>query len=153
MVRLGLLVRVVIGLCLMAGVMAADPLPVAPPPREAKPAKGVAADLLIGTWKMVKYDGEPFPPQGTDIRFEFTADRRICIRVVGRKPRLPRQGMWRIDAKGLHYNTVPNGDMEAMNWTVTILDLSQSVLRLEGRDGGKPFRMEFQRLDGKPTDR
>lgn len=73
----------VAALVLAAGMaVAADPLPVAPPPREAKPAKAkIDPALLIGKWQVIDQSYEPLPP-GTTKTMEYGKDGRYRFEIL-----------------------------------------------------------------------
>ncbi len=140
--RLGVLPAAVM---LAVGLQAAaGPLPVAPPPREAKPV-GVKIDpaQLVGSWQLTKLNG--FAPNGGAATIEFGADGAVSIRAIGVKDGEVRQeGKYLLDGHRLHLTTTGVGP-QPRSWTVFVEKLTPAELVFVEEQESKD-RMGFTKL-------
>jgi uncharacterized protein (TIGR03066 family) len=129
-------------------VAAADPLPVAPPPREAKPAKPkTAAELLVGTWRLVEFDRFKFPADGPIAVFTtYTADGKVLVRVIDEKKRPPVPGTYRLDGDWLFQSLEATTDQEATAASLIIVELTDRELVVDSQNGPFVERGRYTRV-------
>ncbi|MBX9625880.1 MAG: hypothetical protein K2X82_18920 [Gemmataceae bacterium] len=121
--------------------VAADPLPVAPPPREAKPAKvKVDPKLLLGKWRAVATAPQPLAPTVT-MTFEFAASGRYQTEILidGDRPQRPA-GAYVVDGDSIRFQPDVPSRPEEPTWGWTVMALTPDRLDVAGQ-----CRFEHQR--------
>ena len=102
----------------------ADELPKAPPPH----AKKTTAELLVGTWKVVKMDGKETPKDWID-EDTFFADGKWRTRFIEPvQPEVMRFGTYKLDGNTIRLDIQANGEFAARKTVITILSLTEDRL-------------------------
>jgi uncharacterized protein (TIGR03066 family) len=91
-------------------------LPQAPEPR----AKKTTAELLVGTWKMIKLQDVDVNPQ-LDIQIEFNRDGKFIVQIIEPKNGIQMsKGSYTLKGKTLRRTSVSGADQPERSWDVTI---------------------------------
>jgi uncharacterized protein (TIGR03066 family) len=96
-----------------------------PPPKDQPPPKKTDAELLVGTWQLLKSGNQTFDPDGYHPRLKFTAKGELAI--TKHKSPLPNptahRGTYKVEGKTIKV-TLPTqepGDQE-QEWAIDRLD-------------------------------
>ncbi|MBX9625881.1 MAG: hypothetical protein K2X82_18925 [Gemmataceae bacterium] len=130
---------------------AADPLPVAPPPREAKPAKvKVDPKLLVGKWRLVATAPQPLHPRCT-MTIEFAASGRYQTEIlIDGSPPQHYAGAYIVDGdEVLLQPDVPLLPDNPRTSGLTVTTLTPDRLDFAGQGKRDHHRQQFIRLPAK----
>jgi hypothetical protein len=145
--------RLAAGLLLAAGVAAAAD----PPPKDQPPPapQKTTAELLVGTWQLLKSGDETFDPKGYHLRFEFTAKGELTIRRHNSprpKPRVDR-GAYVVIGKTIKITLPTQGpeDQERV-WVIDRLDGDTLHVTATAVSKGTSSKGEFRRFNENESD-
>src|SRR5205823_3056759 len=127
---------------------AAEDPPTAPSPRpKGQQQPKPWAELLVGTWKMVKNKGEPLPPE-VDARIEFTRDGKFSVRAHDPKNgHQTKAGTYTLNGGILRLTTPADPDGPGKTWEVTIEALSAGEMRTAAGPALSRERGLFKRVE------
>ncbi len=112
----------------------ADELPVAPPPRLAK----TNAELLVGTWRVIKRDGKEVPKDQID-EFTFTSDGKFSTHFNEPiQPEILRFGTYKLNENIIHIDIKAGDGLDARKVNVKILSLTENELLVDVRSAPRP---------------
>ena len=94
-------------------------LPVAPVPKPKK----TSAELLVGTWKLIKVDDKLEPAH---VFAEFKKDGQFTFRATD--PPQTRTGTYQLTGNTLHLTANANGDRPGKSWDVVIEVVTETEL-------------------------
>lgn len=104
--------------------------PIAPPPRHVQQERSDAAELLVGTWKVVKQEN-PALPQGHQYSFEFTAEGDLWIRVfTDRDKPVIESGLYSLKQNRLTLTILASTRKAGRKWTLVVEKLTKDELVL-----------------------
>jgi uncharacterized protein (TIGR03066 family) len=128
----------------------AEDAPSAPAPRpKGQPQPKPWAELLVGTWKMVKTDGVALPPE-VDARIEFTRDAKFSVRAHDPKNgHQTKAGTYALHGGTLRLTTPAGPDGPGKSWEVTIEALSDGELSTSAGPALSRQRSVFKRVEAK----
>lgn len=136
-------------LLVASGAGALDP-PTAPLPRPAgeKAAGKTTAELLVGTWKRVKQQDNPLPPDW-DITIEFTAGGKVIMRAKGpfTDPPPLLTGTYKLEGNTIRVTMDMDPLPNPPSRTPIIKFISEEKLMIAGPKGTP--RSEYRRLPPK----
>lgn len=104
----------------------AGQLPQAPMPR----AKKTTAELLVGTWRMMKSDGETLQPLVVLLTAEFTPDGRFTFWHVGLLDKRveTKRGSYTLKGQTITLTSEASADDPEKTWEVKIERLTETEL-------------------------
>jgi uncharacterized protein (TIGR03066 family) len=129
-------------LCSVSGCSQPSELPQAPEPR----AKKSAAELLVGTWKVVEWKGKPAPNKWSFYR-EFTADGKFRILMDDRKnPPTDTSGTYQVVGESVHLHTPSDPQGKERKWEVSICLITEDTLEISFTEDGVTEKTKFQKV-------
>jgi uncharacterized protein (TIGR03066 family) len=144
--------RLAAGLLLAAGVAAAAD----PPPKDQPPPRKTDAELLVGTWQLLKDGNQTFDPDGYHPRLEFTAKGELIIT----KHKSPRpnptvhRGTYAVEGKTIKITLPTQDDPGAREheWVIDRLDGETFELTTAKPPPGAGRKAVLRRLPAKGAD-
>ena len=99
---------------------------------------------LIGTWTLVKTNSKNTPPEGADIKVEFTKDGKLNLSIKVEEKSVKINGTYTI--KGDQMTTVMKGPGgKEKKETVTITELTAKKFVTSEDEDGKKVTTEFKK--------
>jgi uncharacterized protein (TIGR03066 family) len=97
-------------------------------PDEPPPKEKTTAELLVGTWELVRVDSEIVSPQSTIVA-KFSRDGRFTFQATGEGvPHQPRTGTYELDGHTIRFNADADADGSGKRWDVVIELLTETEL-------------------------
>jgi uncharacterized protein (TIGR03066 family) len=104
----------------------AGDFPQAPPPH----AKKTTAELLVGTWKVLKEDSRETPKDWT-YEFTFTADGKFNVRLINpKRPPQVKFGTYKLTGNVIRCDIEADGNNAARKVDITIDSITEDTLSL-----------------------